>query len=336
MAENNIIDRLRSSAFDLGEVRDALRGKAVPTVLEHRITRLCVIRGIRYHEQFAEDSELEQFRQYVPEVSRALTARAVMSNKIPSIPEARDRPYCISHPQVASQDTYRKLCQLCGAVSRDGSVAEEARASGSMEIFESIMRKPVRYRVTNDYTREITLQDPTTACLNDDNAIVFTLDIDQGINKPRDEERDPVIEGATVEESQDASDFDGMDYLYPFSGFDEKMFNITEDINVGEVDSEEPHLNYLPELLFQPLPADLPQGNKDLLILIAAYYGNSERYARLHRPRMIKGEPGCVVRGIYHNSMFSLWCATQTIPDWPASSHVTMAIHARMVVFLRM
>lgn len=27
------------------------------------------------------------------------------------MPEARDRPYCIWHPQVASQDTYRKPWQ---------------------------------------------------------------------------------------------------------------------------------------------------------------------------------------------------------------------------------
>jgi hypothetical protein len=110
------------------------------------------------------------------------------------------------------------------------------------------------------------------------------------------------------------------------------MFNITEDMNVGEVSSEEPQLNYLPELLSQPLPVDLPQGNKDLLILMAAYYGNIERYARLRRPQMIEGETGCLMRGIYYNSMFALWCRTQTIPHWPASSHATSAIHARMIM----
>ncbi|KAF4164345.1 hypothetical protein CNMCM6936_009281 [Aspergillus lentulus] len=356
MADNNIRDRLRSLAFDLGEARDALRGKAVPVALGRRITRLCVIRGIRYHEQFAEHPDLDQLRQYVPEVSRALNARAIMSNKIPSMPEARDRPYCIWHPQVASQDTYRKLWQqypdmsyqiarACAVANYaelylemdllpDVSVAEEARASGCMEIYEAIVRNPVRYPIMNDYTREITLQNPRPACLNDDTAIVSTLDIKQGIRKPRGEEIEPIIEGATMEESQDADDMfaDEIDYLIPFSGFEEKMFNITEDMNVGEVNSEEPQLNYLPELLSQPLPVDLPQGNKDLLILMAAYYGNIERYARLRRPRMIEGEPGCLVRGIYHNSMFALWCRTQIIPDWPASSHATSAIHARMIM----
>ncbi|GFF30323.1 hypothetical protein IFM58399_02544 [Aspergillus lentulus] len=356
MADNNIRDRLRSLAFDLSEARGALRGKAVPVALGRRITRLCVIRGIRYHEQFAKHPDLEQLRQYVPEVSRALNARAIMSNKIPSMPEARDRPYCIWHPQVASQDTYRKLWQqypdmsyqiarACAVANYaelylemdllpDVSVAEEARASGCMEIYEAIVRNPVRYRIMNDYTREITLQNPRPACLNDDTAIVSTLDIKQGIRKPRGKEIEPIIEGATKEVSQDADDMfvDEIDYLIPFPGFEEKMFNITEDMNVGEVNSEEPQLNYLPELLSQPLPVDLPQGNKDLLILMAAYYGNIERYARLRRSRMIEGEPGCLVRGIYHNSMFALWCRTQTIPNWPASSHATSAIHARMIM----
>ncbi|KAF7133862.1 hypothetical protein CNMCM5793_005274 [Aspergillus hiratsukae] len=252
MADNNIRDRLRSMAFDLGEARDALRGKDVPVALGRRVTRLCVIRGIRYHEEFAEHPDLEQLRRYVPEVSRALNARAIMSNKIPSMPEARDRPYCIWHPQVALQDTYRKLWQqypdmsyqiarACAVANYvelylemdllpDVSIAEEARASGSMDIYEAIMRNPVRYRIMNDYTREITLQNPKPACLNDDTAVVSTLDIKQGIRKPRGEEIEPIIEG-----SQDADDMfdDEMDYLIPFPGFDEKMFNITEDMNVA-------------------------------------------------------------------------------------------------------
>jgi hypothetical protein len=66
----------------------------------------------------------------------------------------------------------------------DVSVAEEARASGYMEIYEAIVRNPVRDRIMNDYTREITLQNPKPACLNDDTAIASTLDIKQGIRKP--------------------------------------------------------------------------------------------------------------------------------------------------------
>lgn len=115
-------------------------------------------------------------------------------------------------------------------------------------------------------------------------------------------------------------------------GFHETTFNITEDMNVGEVDSEDPQLNYLPELLSRPLPVDLPQGNKDLLILMAAYYGNIDRYARLRRPCVIKWEPGFLVHGIYHNSMFAIWCSTQTISDPLTSSSVKKAIYARMIM----
>ncbi|KAH8695444.1 hypothetical protein BGW36DRAFT_382705 [Talaromyces proteolyticus] len=358
MADNNIVDRLRSVAFDLGEARNALRGKAVPTALGRRLTRLCIICGIRYHEQFAENPDLEQLSHYVPEVLRALNARAIMSNKIPSMPEARDRPYCIWYPQVASQDTYRKLWQqypdmsyqvarACAVANYvelylemdllpDTSVAEEARASGSMEIYEAIMRNPVQYRIMNDYTREITVQNPNPACLNDDTAIVSYLDVKQRVRHTGGIEEEPILEN-TEQPQQAADDDDDMGFLFPFPGFDEQIFNITEDMNVGEVDwkdelyAEGPPIDYLPELLSQPLPVHLPQGNKDLLILMAAYYGNIERYARLRRPRMIDKELGCLVRGIYHNSMFALWCASQTMEDY-AASHVKTAIHARMIM----
>lgn len=104
MAELNLVDRLRSMDFNLDEAKDALRGKALPKSLGRRIMRLCVINGIRYHEEFAGYPDLEEIRQWVPEISRALNARAIMSNRIPTMPEARDRPYCIWHPQVASQE----------------------------------------------------------------------------------------------------------------------------------------------------------------------------------------------------------------------------------------
>lgn len=98
---------------------------------------------------------------------------------------------------------------------------------------------------------------------------------------------------------------------------------------MSEVNSDELRQYYLPELLCQPLPVDLPQGNKNVLILVAAYYGNIERYIKLRRPRMIFRELGCLVRGVYHNSLSALWCAT-LIPDWPFS--VQRAIHARMIM----
>lgn len=365
MAENNSMeDRLRSLAFDMREAKEALHGKTVPKSLGRRVTRLCVIRGIRYHEQFAEHPDLEQMRQYVPEIRRAINARAIMSNKIPSMPEAQDRPYCIWHPEVASQHTYRKLWQqypdMAYQVARacavanyvelylemdllpDVSVAEEARASGSTGIFEAIMRKSVRYRIMNDYTRKITQQNPEPACLNNDAALVSTLDMKQGIQKPSGFEEDSIFEGPeTWEEAKGLNVvFDEPDDFVFYLGVDENIFNITEDMNVDDVDpfakyeitEHTREVNYVPELLHQPLPVDLPQGNKDVLILMAAYYGNIERYSRLRRPRVIEGELGCLVRGIYHNSMFALWCATQNIPSKWHRWHITRAINARMIM----
>lgn len=65
---------------------------------------------------------------------------------------------------------------------------------------------------------------------------------------------------------------------------------------------------------------------------MAAYYGNIERYSRLRCPRVIEGELGCLARGIYHNSMFALWCVTQTIPSRYNTRHIKRAIHARMIM----
>lgn len=63
-------------------------------------------------------------------------------------------------------------------------------------------------------------------------------------------------------------------------------FNITEDDRIDEYDSKEPRSveDEVSHLLYTPLPADLPTMDKDLLIQMAAYYGNINRYSRLRRP----------------------------------------------------
>lgn len=66
------------------------------------------------------------------------------------------------------------------------------------------------------------------------------------------------------------------------------------------------------KLLFTPLPRDLPTMKKDLLIQMAAYEGNIDRYARLMRPGyMTEEEAFSVVRGIFHHTMFARWWADQ-------------------------
>lgn|SRR5690625_4882886 len=91
--------------------------------------------------------------------------------------------------------------------------------------------------------------------------------------------------------------------------------NITEDYSVAEGLDGSPHLIPLPPdspdvtLLYSPLPPNLPAFiiNKDVLIPMAVYEGNLDRYKRLRRPYFIPNEIACVVRGIYHNTSFARW-----------------------------
>lgn len=83
--------------------------KKLPHALESPTTRLCIIRGIRYHNGFA--TELySQDREY-PEFTRALNARSIMSGTIPDMNEPHEFPHCIWHPDIASEATYRELAQ---------------------------------------------------------------------------------------------------------------------------------------------------------------------------------------------------------------------------------
>lgn len=101
---------------------------------------------------------------------------------------------------------------------------------------------------------------------------------------------------------------------WPIPDFDhDQNFDVTEDLTIDEYSSGKSQLltDLTPaevRLLHSPLPADLPTVNKDLLILMAAYEGNIDRYARLRRPHhMIVGEACCIMRGIYHHTTFAKW-----------------------------
>jgi len=87
-------------------------------------------------------------------------------------------------------------------------------------------------------------------------------------------------------------------------------------------------------LLYSPLPVDLPTVHKDLLILMAAYYGDLDRYLRLRRPTAMHMRSGieCVVRGIYHNPMFAkYWSLQLDIPQWCRDT-VLQAVNARFIM----
>jgi hypothetical protein len=313
-AADDIATRLGDYKYSAAECRAAIHGKRVPYSLGLSLIRLCIIRGIRYHAGFG-----EELRGVLPAFTRALNARSIMSDRIPDMSsdaEADDVPYCIWHPQTASEATYRELvhryprmvyhvgraCAVAGytdlykelEILPDVHIAEEARECGSMAIYDDIMSRPVRYDVMNDYECIIGADPRSGVHLNGDTAVCRSLDVKQKFR---------------TADKPDSSDF------WDRPGFKTNIFDLTEDMNIDDHDTPG-RIYAAPEfsgmsLLFTPLPADLPTVDKDLLILMAAYSGDIDRYARLRRPKPLENKIYCCVRGIYHNSMFALWWAGQ-------------------------
>lgn len=337
-----ITNRLGQTAFSDADCESALRGLALPENLGNQVVRLCLVSGIREHASFARSSEVTDLCRVNETFARARNASLIMSNEVPG-PELMSKrttyPYCIWYPRVAREDTYRKIsatfpemryqvgraCAVAGFAGLyreldllpDTSIAEEAREAGranegSGQIFEQIMSAPVRYRVMNDYDLTIELDKPKPgAFLNADTAVRATLAARQKFSKG----------------------FRSWEY-----------FNITEDWGIGEetVEVEAARLTDEEVALFgSPLPFDLPTMHKDLMILVAAYEGNLDRYARLRRPgRSVEYELHCLVPGVYRSTAMALWLERnpdimQAVADRWDPDEVAMlrrAIHARHVM----
>lgn len=341
-APGEIKTRLRLFIYSESACRAAILGQSIPHALGLPVTRLCIIRGIRYHHGYG-----VELRNVLPEFTRALNARAIMGNIIPLMTEETEFPYCIWYPDVATEATYRELvqrypnmayqvgraCAVAGYVDLykeldilpEVHIAEEARSAGSMVIYNDIMAKPVRYAVMHDYTRTISPTPRFGAALNDDTAVCSSLAIKQEVRfaddlELSDEEDEPL-------------------YLMECRGYDENTFNITEDMNIDIHDTGATAAAVISpsllDLLSSPLPFDLPAINKDLLILIAAYHGNIDRYTRLRRPAFISNEIHCCIRGIYHNTFFALWWQRKQDQN-PAAEDIPIridrAISARMIM----
>ncbi|KAJ5494690.1 hypothetical protein N7463_010777 [Penicillium fimorum] len=112
----------------------------------------------------------------------------------PECPE--EFPYCIWHPDTASEATYRELakryphmkylvgraCAVAGCtylfheldLLPECHIAEEARKSGHMAIFDTIMKAGTKYNAMDDYTKEIST--PVPGNLNGDTAVRSYLD----------------------------------------------------------------------------------------------------------------------------------------------------------------
>lgn len=348
----SLAQRLASHTYDRDDVLSAMRGEKLPEHLGYPLMKCAVICGIIRSSSFAEGEAavLHGLPEH-PEFTRALNSRAIMSNRVPDMePEThpKELPYCIWYPDVASEDTYRLLakgyprmryqvaraCAVAGytdlyleleGVLPEVAVAEEARAAGSTAIFDHIMAKPARYKVFDDYYRTVNFESPPVASLNGDTCVLFVLqNLKQGFGEPTDPDDDLA--------------------MWETTGFDEMMYNITEDQSIKDYfpySDEEPVLSsadLMLDLLTSPLPPDLPAGNKDLLLLTAAYYGNIERYTRLRRPKPLEGEVNNIIRGIYHNGLFALFWEKQANPPEGEPFHmpwwekIQQAITARHIM----
>ncbi|KAG8631760.1 hypothetical protein KVT40_000900 [Elsinoe batatas] len=295
----------------------AMHGLSVPPVLVPEIARLCVIRGIRYHDGYATELAGNRLDNRVPDM------------KTPS----EECAYCIWHPDIAEEETYRTLVkrypemnyQVGRACAVDASIAEEARDNGATAIFASIVSKPIIFQILDDYSRKVNSEEPAVTCgLNCDTAIRSSLDIKQGL-------------GHLVTTKDDADDelgwLDDDPPVYS-EGFMPQTFNITEDQSIDELGTDDTRtLDSMEELFYSPLPRHLPNlKNKDVLIDLAAAEGNIGRYTRLRRP-FGKGGPherAALMRGIYHHPMFARWCSMQ--PEFQSDKSIQHAITARYVM----
>ncbi|EGX89494.1 hypothetical protein CCM_07746 [Cordyceps militaris CM01] len=307
----------------------ALRGQELPTADRVKLgyAKQAIIHGIRHHLAFAQSLEVVAVCQQpsYPAFTRARHARLIMSNIVPDMgDDDAVFPYCIWHPEVAAEDTYREVarrypglkyhvsraCAVAGYLTLykelhvlpEVAVAEEAQASErGGEIFQHIMAQPMRYAVMNDYENKLYEPPRPGACLNADTAIASVLQFRR---------------------------MDPDDRLQAWPSY----WDIEEDGYIGEEEEvghgSERHFGTVTareiELLENPLPVDLPVVNKDVLILMAAYEGNLDRYARLQRPSVLRGEEGCIARGIYHNTSFAKWCATQNLNPAASNARRTM------------
>ncbi|GLI81540.1 hypothetical protein PoHVEF18_009924 [Penicillium ochrochloron] len=324
----------------IAKCQAAFEGQSIPCDLLDRSPwiRRMLVHAIRKYEEFAKSSEVVELcsrRQY-PELARARHARLIMSNIIPDVSDPCLLPYCFWYPEVAQEETYRLLaerypslryqvgraCAVAGYTSLyksldllpEVSIAEEARDNMHLsgEIFEEIVSSPVRYNVLDDYTR--TAHEPRAgAYLNGDTCVRSILDFRQPIEN----------------------------LWLPAKRIECIPFDLTEDEALGETASGAVHPPLGPDeirLLHTPLPLDLPTVNKNLLILMAAYEGNVDRYARLRRPRCFDVEVNCIVRGIYHNTSFAKWWEQEVESEFSAAKfihgldQIRKAITARFIM----
>ncbi|KAF5230010.1 hypothetical protein FANTH_14021 [Fusarium anthophilum] len=293
----------------------AIRGDGVPRLLEDRDSRAALIRGIRLHYHLAMIEPVRRLSSSMPQVARARNARRIMSNDIPQRMMTEEQPYCIWHPDMATEDTYRPLAskfpdmryQVGRACASAGyhvlypeldllpevSIAEEARESetdGGKLIYDEIMSFKYRYAIMDDCKRTIELMEcECPAYLNGNTEVRWRLAAPQGITRLSNDDLLPCIE-------------EDMHLGLEDQEVDEKYGKLTDDEA---------------KLLYSPLPRDLPTVKKTLLTQMAAHDGNIERYAQLANSgrTLTQLDQDCVIRGVLHHTMYARWWADQIKND---------------------
>ncbi|KAF7122878.1 hypothetical protein CNMCM5793_000988 [Aspergillus hiratsukae] len=210
-----------------------------------------------------------ELRELLPELTRALNARDIMSDKIPEMSSPDEFPYCIWYPETAREETYRALAsrypQMRYLVGRACAVA------GYVNLFKELDLLPEAHIAEEARENEQTVfPKPVPGYLNADTAVRSYLDVKTKFRKPPSD--------------SESDEWGLLDNFQREPG----IFDIAEDDRIDEFTLEPPTAedaaDAMTHLLYMPLPTDLPTMNKDLLILMAAYYANIERYARLRRP----------------------------------------------------
>jgi hypothetical protein len=251
----------------------------------------------------------------MPQVARARNARRIMSNDIPERMTAEEQPYCIWHPDMATEDNYRSIAsrfpdmryqvgRACAAAGYHAlyqeldllpevSIAEEARESktdGGKLIYDEIMSFKYRYAIMDDYKRTAELIDHACpAYLNGKTGVRWRLTARQGIACRFNDDLLPCIE---------------------------------EDIHLGleDQDLDERHgtlTDNEAKLLYNPLPRDLPTVKKTLLTQMTAHDGDIERYAQLANSEraLTQLDQDCIIRDVLHHTMYARWWADQIKND---------------------
>ncbi|KAB5580099.1 hypothetical protein GE09DRAFT_1212560 [Coniochaeta sp. 2T2.1] len=222
-------------------------------------------------------------------LTRRNNARLIAeSNTVPQMDHPGQMPYCIWYPGFATEDTYRARARRYPALRYN--VGRACAAGGFLDLYLEL-----------DLLPDVTIAEEArhTGVVNNSqqsSTAIFKHIMSQPV-------RYRVMDDYTLEDGQGP---------WVWANY----FDITEDSPRGPDQERRPHEatslgREFTYLLHSPLPRDLPTHRKDSLIVMAAYEGNVDRYARLRRPIMVDEEAEAVIHGIYHSTTFAKYMSLQ-------------------------